>query len=126
MNTKEKFKSFVKEHPRLLKYTKTGEMTWQKFYEIYDMYGESDEAWKDYLTEEKKETIVSAPAQTTSAVPGLADMMNFVKNIDIDSVQSGVSSLQRVLGVLQDFGGNQNTVKKEEYKPRPLYKHFED
>lgn len=126
MNTKEKFKSFVKEHPRLLKYTKTGEMTWQKFYEIYDMYGESDEAWKDYLTEEKKETIVSTPAQTTSAVPGLADMMNFVKNIDIDSVQSGVSSLQRVLGVLQDFGGNQNTVKKEEYKPRPLYKHFED
>ncbi len=123
MDTKEKFKLFVKEHPGLLKYIKNGEMSWQKFYEIYDLYGESEEAWKDYLT--VVPTIAAAKA-TTSTPNTFGDLMNFVKNIDLDSVQNGVSSLQRVLGVLQDFGTTSSSTKKEEYKPRPLYKHFED
>ena len=36
--TKENFKIFAKNHPELLDYIKSGEMTWQKFYEIYDLY----------------------------------------------------------------------------------------
>ena len=51
--------------------------------------------------------------------------MGFVKNIDLDSVENGINSLQRVLGVLQDFGTNKATTENS-YKPRPLYKHFED
>ena len=40
MDTKEKFKDFVKKHPELISYVKNKKMTWQDFYEIYDMYGE--------------------------------------------------------------------------------------
>lgn len=124
MDTKEKFKLFVKGHPGLLKYIKNGEMTWQKFYEIYDLYGEAEEAWKDYLTIGVSASAAQTVAASTPNTVG--DLMNFVKNIDLDSVQNGVSSLQRVLGVLQDFGTTSSSTKKEEYKPRPLYKHFED
>jgi len=49
---------------------------------------------------------------------------DFMKNIDLDSIQNGVNSMQRILGLFQDIGKNKET--KEEYKPRPLYKHFED
>ena len=52
METKEKFKDFVKNNPILLKYVKENKMTWQQFYEIYDLYGEDKEAWKDYLNKE--------------------------------------------------------------------------
>ena len=45
MDTKEKFKIFVKKNPILIKYVQNGSMTWQKFYEIYDMYGEDNNAW---------------------------------------------------------------------------------
>ena len=35
-NKKEQFKNFARIHPELVEYIKNGEMTWQKFYEIYD------------------------------------------------------------------------------------------
>ena len=38
--SKEDFKKFVKKNPRLLRYINNKEMTWQQFYEMYDLYGE--------------------------------------------------------------------------------------
>lgn len=109
METKEKFKDFVRNNPILLKYVKEDKMTWQKFYEIYDMYGEDNEAWKDYLTNETRSNF---------------DLSSFIKGIDLDSIQNGVSSLQRVLSLLTDMGSKD--TPKETYKPRPIYKHFDD
>ncbi len=118
METKEKFKDFVKNNPILLKHVQSGKMTWQRFYEMYDMYGEDNNAWREYLTDN---------AATAGATLGLFD---FIKNLDLDSIQTGVNSMQRVVSLLQDMA-NKNSDKntntnREEYKPRPLYKHFED
>lgn len=119
----ETFKGFVRKNPILIKHVKSGTMSWQKFYEIYDLYGEDEVAWKDYLQVEKKQEAVSNAATAV----GIADIFAWLKTLDLDSVQSGISSLQRVLGVVQDFSGkSSSTEKKEDYKPRPLYKHFED
>lgn len=115
MDTKEKFKDFVKKNPVLLKHVKNGDMTWQKFYEIYDMYGEDENAWNDYLK--------PVAAATTTATT--FDLMGFLKSLDLDSIQNGVNSMQRVLGLLQDMTTNK-TTENEPRKPRPLYKHFED
>ena len=95
MAKKEEFKEFVRKNPRLVKYVKEGNSSWQKFYEIYDLYGEDKEAWKDYLP--------VAAAATATATLGIADFMNWFKSMDLDSIQNGVNSLQRVLGVVQDL-----------------------
>lgn len=122
----EEFKGFVKKNPRLIKYTKSGEMNWQKFYELYDLYGEDAETWKPYLNQEEREV-----AGATGALAGMtsfSDFMGLLKNMDLDSIQNGVASIQRVLSVIGDLSSKENnsTEKKTEYKPRPLYKHFED
>ncbi len=117
MNKKDEFKEFVKKNPSLIKHIKTGEMSWQKYFEIYDLYGEDEKAWKDYI---KKEEVVDA-VEATSATAGF---LSWLKTLDLDSIQNGVQSVQRVLSVLGDFGSKE--TKKEEYKPRPMYKHFED
>lgn len=116
MDKKDNFKAFVKQNPKLINYVNNGNMTWQKFYEMYDMYGEDKDAWNDYLG-------VGVAAATTGVA--MTDLVTWLKNIDLDGFQSGINSIQRVLGVVQDLTGKGST-KKEEYKPRPVYKHFED
>lgn len=114
MDTKEKFKSFVKENPKLLKHVQNGNMTWQKFYEMYDMYGEDSNIWDSYL-KDKTEDI--------SASLGIFEML---KNLDLDSIQNGVNSMQRVVGLFQDMVKKNNKDSSPDIKPRPIYKHFED
>lgn len=118
MASKEAFKEFVKNKPKLVTYVKNGDMTWQKFYEMYDLYGEDNNVWKDYLEPQVVETAATAT--------GFAGMLEWLKNINLDSIQEGVNSLQRVIGVLGDLGTSSEKEVKEEYKPRPIYKHFED
>lgn len=119
MSNLDKFKEFVKKNPGLVKYVRNNEMTWQKFYEMYDLYGEENEVWKDY--NETKQSISS------TTVSGF-DLINWLKNIDIDAFQENINSVKRVVGVLQDLNSKDNSKvgTSSEYKPRPLYKHFED
>lgn len=112
MGGKEEFKEFVRNNPSLIKYVKNGSKTWQNFYELFNLYGDDKSAWNEYLG-------VSETVSTSS------DFFSWLKSIDVDSIQNGVTSLQRVLGVVQDFT-NKDDSSKEEYTPRPIYKHFED
>ena len=114
------FKKFVKNNPSLIKFVKEDKMTWQKFYEMYDLYGSEHEVWNDYLTTKKEVTKAATVASAT-------DFLSWFKSVDLDSLQEGINSVSRVIGVLQDFGTKDTTSSnKVEYKPRPLYKHFED
>ena len=64
MTKKDAFKSFVRKNPNLIKYVRTGEMDWQKFYELYDLYGEDETAWSLYLKKEKTESQASINQET--------------------------------------------------------------
>lgn len=134
---KEEFKEFAKKNPILASYVKKDEMTWQKFYEMYDLYGEDENVWKEYInkTADKATQDLSKSSESgvtkvgKAGVAGLtlSEVVNWFKNVDLDGIQEGIGNVQRVLGVVQDFS-KKDTPKtnKETYKPRPLYKHFED
>ncbi|MBQ2946727.1 MAG: hypothetical protein IJE04_02635 [Bacilli bacterium] len=126
---KEEFKEFVKNNPKLIKYVKNNEMTWQKFYEMYDLYGSEESVWKDYIGEtktEKKEIEKTSKAGISGLT--LSEVVKWFKNVDLDGIQEGIGNVQRVLGVVQDFSKKESSSEptKSTYKPRPLYKHFED
>src|SRR5574344_246253 len=103
--SKEDFKSFVSKNPKLITYVNNNTMTWQKFYEIYDLYGESNDAWDKYLKEETTTTKTTSQVGDTS----LKEIFNMIKNVDVDSVKKGIDGVQKAVGLLQDIGMNKRT-----------------
>lgn len=123
---KEDFKKFVRSHPELIGHVNNGSMSWQKFYEMYDIYGENNSVWLKYQNSETGDTrSVSETKKITSTVgdTSLKDLFNMVKKIDLDSVRKGAEGLQKAIALVQDFGGSKAT---NNYQARPLYKHLED
>ncbi len=107
MDKKEEFKIFAKKHPELINYLDNHkDMSWQKLYEIYDIYGEDTSVWKDYL-------------KTSIKLP---EFFNTFKNVNLDEVKEGIDNFQKILGMLSGLTSKNETT----YKPRPIYKHFDD
>ncbi len=116
MDKKDAFKSFAKNHPELLSSIKSGDTSWQKLYEIYDIYGEDDRAWNTYFNK----------VNTSSSFGNITDI---VKNIDMDSVQKHINTAQKALGLVQELTtkGTSNIGNiKGPSTPRPINKFFED
>lgn len=117
MGKKEQFKIFIKSHPELIKKVENGESSWQKYYELYDLYGEDNEIWNT----------------TDRALNGLdlSNLVNIVKKIDTNSIQKHINTAQKALGVIKDFSAKDTTnvvnkISKGPKTPRPLNKFFED
>lgn len=121
--SKEEFKGFVKKHPELITHVNNNTMSWQKFYDMYDLYGEDTNVWKNYF--QKREEPVSSSNKTES----VKELFNMIKNVDLNSVQKGISGMQKAIGLIQELGigtaANTNS-NVDNYEPRPMYKNFED
>lgn len=119
------FKEFVRNNNFLIGYIKRGEKSWQDLYEIYDLYGEDEGVWNKYLSEEEIKESKSVNNNRSSNY--IEEMVRMAKNIDMDKVQEGITSLQKTLGLFGDlFASKGSSNGTKEYNPRPLYRRFED
>lgn len=122
MSKKEEFKAFVKLHPELIKFVKSNEMTWQKFYEIYSLYGKENSVWDKYFKDLEEDSSSSSKESFS-----VTDLINMVKKVDLNSVQKNITNISKALGLVQSLVTKEDTsVQTDTYTPRPLYKKFED
>ena len=119
MSKKEEFKIFIKSHPELVRFVKTNEMTWQKFFEIYSIYGEDNEVWGKYFS---SDNLSSSTKESLS----ISDIIEMVKKVDLDNVQKNINSISKALGLVQSLITKDELPQTDTYTPRPLYKKFED
>ena len=116
MSKKDEFKHFASSHPELNEYVRKGDMTWQKFYEMYDIYGEDNRGWDKYITSTNSEI-------KTSSIPKI------LNNIDMNSIQEHINTAQKALGVIQELTSKKEVPKTSFKGPttqRPINKFFED
>lgn len=92
MDKKELFKKFISNHPEILNYIKNKEMTFQSFFEIYDIYGEDESVWNKYFSN-----------QTTTDDSRIKELSGILKNINIDSIEHHVNNAQKVIGIIQEL-----------------------
>lgn len=119
MSKKEEFKEFIRNKPELVEYIKNKEMTMQSFYEIYDVYGNDENAWKPYI---RKEEI-----KVENNTPKLTDIM---KNINLDELQKHINTAQKALSIVENLttkgSSSVSDIVKGPLTSRPLNKFFED
>ena len=121
--SKEDFKSFVRNNPNLARSVNNGDTSWQRLYEMYSLYGEDSDVWNDYLISNNR----SIPKVTKTNELAFKELMNMVRNIDLEKVRHGIEGVQKTISLVQDlgFGGSSNN-NREEYQNRPTYQHFDD
>lgn len=117
--SKIEFKEFVKKNTDLISFVEKGETTWQKLYELYDLYGENSEVWNKYLKNNSKIN------NNNNLAPNFKDLINLIKGVDLNTVQSCLSSLDKAIDAFKDIIPSQKS-NINTYEPRPNYKYFED
>lgn len=120
--SKESFKTFARGHTELANYVMNGKTSWQKLYELYEIYGENSSIWNDYFSS----SIPTTVGDLSTLPNNIRDLMQNIKNIDLNSVQKGITNIQKALGLLQDIGLGNSSNHSNAYEPRPMYQHFDD
>ena len=115
MDKKTSFKEFVSHHPELLTYIKNKENTWQDFYEIYDIYGEDENAWDKFFNESNNETNSS-----------IGELTKLFKNVNMDNVQKHITNAQKAVNLIQELTNKSTANNIISKTPRPITKFFGD
>ena len=109
MDKKEDFKTFVRKYPSFATYVQNKTTTWQELYELWDMYGDDDSVFSKY------KTVITND---------LTNLINSIRNINMDNVKKNLNNIEKGIKLLQDFVKKDDVI--EPYEPRPIYKRFED
>lgn len=117
------FKLFIKNNPNLITYVKNNTMSWQKFYELYDLYGEDNSVWNEYLN---KDTTVNSTKTESKKSSKFSDILDMAKNLDTNKLQDGISSVQKAIGLIGDMLVKDKKPDASTYNPRPIYRRFDD
>ena len=109
MNKKEEFKRFIKDKEFLIDKVIKGETSWQKLYEIYDLYGENASIFKEEVKEETRENKTN-------------NLLKAFEDIDVNKINENLEGVRKILAVLGEFTRKDDTKVKRSYnKPSSNY-----
>lgn len=115
--SKLEFKTFVRTNPNLINYVNNNTMTWQKFYEMFELYGADNDIWNNYL-------INNSSSTKNLSDKSIKDVFNMIKDIDLNKVQQTIDNIQKTISVFSDLAINK--TNSFETDNTPIYKKFED
>lgn len=97
--SKDNFKKFISNHPEFIDYIRNNKISWQSLYELYDIYGEDKNIWNKYLNNSSNNINISG-------------LLNTIKNINLDSLEENISSIQKAVGLVEELTKT-NEIKED-------------
>ena len=114
MSKIEDFKDFVRNKPELASLVSSNKTTWQKLFETFDLYGEENSVWEELVKKEENRSF------------NIKGILNSLNNIDTESFQNNINSIQKAIGFLEEITKDTKKDKKEKkVKKADSYKTFD-
>ncbi len=126
MHKLEEFKDFVRRNMYLKAAVDARLLTWQKVYELYDLFGENAEEFeriRQSMEPKPEEAQVPPQSAGTASTASTYDILSILSSIDYNKVSNTIDQLQKILGVVKDFS---HTEEPAENKSRKIFKRFND
>ncbi|MBM6618580.1 YlbD family protein [Bacillus suaedaesalsae] len=108
----QKFKEFVKRHPKLANEVKSKKKTWQELFEDWYLLGEDDPIWNEYQDDKEKKKESSEKNDFMSTI------LTAVKGIDLAQVEQHMASVGDALStihqIISQFKGTDDSNKSKQ------------
>ncbi|MFD3448018.1 YlbD family protein [Microbacteriaceae bacterium 4G12] len=125
----QQFKEFVRNHPKLIQEVRSGNKTWQQWYEEWYLLGENDGIWKAYEADGVQTTVAASQESTPEAkkdfMGQIGQIVSFMKNINMDQVQHHLANVTNTIGsvqqVIQQFQGNDKSQTEQAPQNNPFF-----
>ncbi|MBA2874112.1 YlbD family protein [Thermaerobacillus caldiproteolyticus] len=105
----EKFKRFVKKHPKIIQEVRNGQKTWKEFYEEWYLFGEDDEIWEKYKNEKNEKV-----DQTEKMNSVINKIVSTIKNMDVNEMQQHIANVQQAITAIQNVIGQFQGMKQSQ------------
>ncbi|MEK5174832.1 YlbD family protein [Heyndrickxia sp. FSL W8-0496] len=110
----EKFKAFVKTHPKIIQDVRNGNHTLQELYEEWYLLGEEDPYWEKFQSEGNETLDSTANKKDTKSGGWMNQIGNIIQKVDANQMQNHLNNLSQVIasvqGVLSQFQGQNSSV----------------
>jgi hypothetical protein len=110
----EKFKAFVKTHPKIIQDVRNGNHTLQELYEEWYLLGEEDPYWEKFQSEGNETSESTANKKETKSGGWMNQIGNIIQRVDANQMQNHLNNLSQVIasvqGVLSQFQGQNSSV----------------
>jgi hypothetical protein len=95
----QRFKQFVKKHPRLVTEVRESRKTWQELFEDWYLLGEEDSIWDQYKEESKKQ------AEKSKEKKGdfMSMILTAVKGMDLSQMEHHISNVGQAITNIQSL-----------------------
>ncbi|MDC3416504.1 YlbD family protein [Aquibacillus salsiterrae] len=114
------FKAFVQKHPGLIKNVRSGNETWQGYYEKWMLLGEDDPSWERFKNQSDSKDDVKGETQggkKTNSKKEKKELMNslmkMVETIDLNKVEGHINQLNGAITNIQTLINQFQDVKKK-------------
>ena len=97
----EKFKDFVKRHPKLREEVKSERKTWQELFEEWYLIGEDDEMWANYRDGENTSKSMEKESEEKSDI--IPQVLNALKKMDANQIQYYLTNANHAIGNIQQL-----------------------